>query len=138
MSISAAMCIYNDFDFVEECIDRVYDFVDEIVILDGPYSYCEPILKEFGLLYRTAPEPLKNILSRKKIRYEYRVFENEKEKRIALYEMCVGDIVLLLDSDELVTGVDQLAIKEFQESSFAVAPARIHNHVRSEVLINKD
>ena len=33
MSISAAICIYNDFDFIEDCIERVYDLVDEIVIL---------------------------------------------------------------------------------------------------------
>ena len=36
MKISVAICIYNDFDFIEECIDRVYDLADEIVILDGP------------------------------------------------------------------------------------------------------
>lgn len=138
MSISAAICIYNDFDFIEDCIDRIYDYVDEIVILDGPYTYCEPILQEFDLLYKEAPEPLKHILSREKIKYSYSVFENEKEKRIALYEMCSCDIVMLLDSDELTIGVDQDAINEFLSSPMSVAPARIHNHVRSATLIKKD
>ena len=39
MKISVAICIYNDFDFIEECVNRVYDLADEIVILDGPYDY---------------------------------------------------------------------------------------------------
>ena len=66
MKISVAICIYNDFDFIEESIDRVYDLADEIVILDGPYSYCEPILDHFGLCYDGLPEALRKIAGRPK------------------------------------------------------------------------
>jgi tetratricopeptide (TPR) repeat protein len=138
MSMSAAICIYNDFDFIEDCIAKIYDSVDEIVILDGPYHYCEPILTEFGLHYDGVPDALRGIVALDKVRYEYRTFENEKSKRMALYEMCRCDIVMLLDSDELITGIDADAIAEFKASAMAVAPARIHNHVRSAVLTDKD
>jgi tetratricopeptide (TPR) repeat protein len=138
MQLSVAICVYNDFDFLAEGIDRIYDLADEIVILDGPYEYCKPILKYFDMYYEQPPQPLKALLARPKVRYEYRTFEDERRKRIALYEMCRGDVVMLLDSDELVTEIRRDNIAAFLASNKSVASARFHNHVRSNVLFTQD
>lgn len=135
MKISVAICIYNDFDFIEECVNRVYDFADEIVILDGPYGYCEPMLKYFDLHYQGLPEPLREIAKRPKVRYEFRIFENEKAKRIALYEMCLHELVMLLDSDELIVAINKEELERFRQSDKAVASAGFNNLVRSNCRI---
>jgi tetratricopeptide (TPR) repeat protein len=119
-------------------VDRVYELADEIVILDGPYEYCKPMLKYFDMYYEEPPGPLKAILARPKVRYEYGTFENERAKRVALYEMCRGDIVMLLDSDELITEIRRDNIAAFIASDKSVAGARFHNHVRSNVLSTVD
>jgi len=137
MKISVAICIYNDFDFIEECVDRVYDLADEIVILDGPYDYCVPMLGYFGLYYHGLPEALRKIAALPKVRYEFGTFENERSKRIALYNMCQFDVVMLLDSDELITDIDRDELENFYQSDKKVACALFNNHVRSNYLIHE-
>jgi len=137
MKISVAICIYNDFDFIEECIGRVYDLADEIVILDGPYGYCEPMLRYFDLYYRDPPEPLRRLSGLRKVRYEYGTFENEKSKRIALYQMCNSDVVMLLDSDELIVDIHRDELEKFFQSDQKVACSSFNNLVRSNCLIHK-
>jgi glycosyltransferase involved in cell wall biosynthesis len=136
MKISIAICIYNDFDFINECVDRAYDFADEIVILDGPYGYCKPILQYFDLYYSGMPEALREISRRPKVRYEYREFENEQSKRIALYEMCRSDVVMLLDSDELIVDIDKDELERFLRSNKKVACSSFNNLVRRDCLIS--
>ena len=67
-----------------------------------------------------------------KVRYEFGTFENEKAKRIALYELCRNDIVMLLDSDELIVNVDRDELERFWLSDKKVACALFHNLVRSD------
>ena len=138
MNISVAICIYNDFDFFSESIDRIYNFADEIVILDGPYGYCIPLLKLLDLFYEKMPPALETVVKKPKVRYEYRLFENEQAKRIALYEMCRGDIVMLLDFDELVTTIHHEDIDAFMDSDKSVGSACFQNHVRSNIVSVED
>jgi hypothetical protein len=135
MKVSVALCIYNDFDFIQDCVKRVYDFAEEIVILDGPYEYCEPMLKNFGLYYENCPGPLKAISNLPKVRYEYVKFKNEKEKRLYLYEMCTHDIVMLLDSDEIIIDIKPLEVKRFFESNKSVAYSTFYNLARRDCIV---
>jgi tetratricopeptide (TPR) repeat protein len=137
MKISVAICIYNDFDFIEECIGRVYDLADEIVILDGPYGYCEPMLKYFDLYYSDPPDALRKISGLRKVRYEFGMFENEKSKRVALYQMCNSDVVMLLDSDELIVDIHRDELERFFQSDKKVACSSFNNLVRSNCLSEK-
>jgi hypothetical protein len=137
MTISIAICIYNDFDFIDECIDRAYDLADEIVILDGPYGYCKPILEFFDLYYSGLPEALRRISGLSKVRYEYGEFENEKSKRMALYDMCCSDVVMLLDSDELIIDINKDELEKFFHSDKKVACSSFSNLTRRDCLIGK-
>ena len=78
--------MYYDLDFLEDIITYLNDFIDEIVIVDGPYSYCVEFLKKCNLLYdeNTKPSKLSHIIEKfkNKVSYYYSVWENEKQKRI--------------------------------------------------------
>ncbi len=135
MKLSIAICIYNDFDFIEQCVARAYDLADEIVILDGPYDYCKPLLQFFDLYYSGMPEELRKISELPKVRYEFAEFENEKSKRVALYEMCRGDVVMLLDTDELLIDIDRSELERFVHGDKSVACSTFYNLTRRDCLI---
>ncbi|MGR8933322.1 MAG: WcbI family polysaccharide biosynthesis putative acetyltransferase [Gammaproteobacteria bacterium] len=128
--ISVAMIVYNDFDFIADCIEKVYNFADEIIIVDGPYEYCTPIMKKFGLYYDGIPDALAEIVKLEKVKYFHKAFGNEKEKRVFLYNQCSYDIVMLLDADEIITSIDQDQIDSFINSDKSVASFTFLNMIR--------
>ena len=105
MKISAYTILYYDFQFYEDIIKSIYDFVDEIIIVDGPYSYAIDTLKKFNLFYdeNNKPEEINNIIKKySKVKYTYVVCDNEEEKRQIGYNKCSNDLVLLVDTDEFL------------------------------------
>ena len=79
---------------------------------------------------------MRKIAGLPKVRYKYRTFENEKAKRIALYEMCSSDVVMLLDSDELIIDIHGDELEKFFQNDKKVACASFNNLVRSNCLID--
>ncbi len=106
MNISALICIDQDIEYLPLVLEQIYDLVEEIVIIDGPYRW----VSEFyvGLPFVTsAPTPHVEfrgspLLSHKKVRYEHREWENEQQKRAYGYDICTCEFVLVIDSDELI------------------------------------
>jgi hypothetical protein len=103
MKISAYTILYYDLQFYEDIIKLIYDFVDEIIIIDGPYSYAIDTLKKFNLFYDESnkPEIMSNIIEKySKVKYKYVICDNEEEKRMIGYNSCKNDLILLIDTDE--------------------------------------
>lgn len=103
--ISAYTILYYDLQFYEDIIKNIYDYVDEIIIIDGPYSYAIDTLKKFNLYYEEYNKPyeLNEIIKKySKIKYNYIICDNEEEKRIIGYNKCSNDLVLLIDTDEFL------------------------------------
>ena len=46
--ISVYIILYQDLDFLHDILSTVYDFVEEIIIVDGPYKYCLETLVELN------------------------------------------------------------------------------------------
>ena len=80
---------------------------------------------------------MRKIAGLPKVRYKFGTFENEKSKRIALYEMCNFDVVMLLDLDELIIDIHRDELDKFLQSDKKVAGASFNNLVRSNYLIDK-
>ena len=103
--ISVYTILYHDLQFYEDIIKNIYHIVDEIVIIDGPYSYAIETLKQFNLFYdeQNKPEQLTNIIKKyPKIKYKYVVCDTEEEKRMIGYNTCTNNLVLLVDTDEFL------------------------------------
>ena len=103
--ISVYTILYHDLQFYEDIIKYLYDVVDEIIIIDGPYSYAIDVLKKFNLFYNENNKPPElNELIKKypKIKYKYVICDTEEEKRMIGYNMCSNDLVLLVDTDEFL------------------------------------
>lgn len=138
--ISAYIILYHDLQFLEDIINEIYDFVDEINIIDGPYDYNIKWLKEMNLFYdeQNKPEELSNLINNyKKIKYEYKIFQKEEEKRIFGYNKCSNNIVLLVDTDELFF-INKKELNNFIQNKFKfVGGFEIYNMNRINVNFNK-
>jgi len=103
--ISVYTILFHDLQFYDDIIKHIYNFVDEIIVVDGPYAYAVDNLKKLNLFYDENEKPIEidNIINKySKIKYTYAIHENEEEKRIYGYNKCSNDIVLLIDTDEFL------------------------------------
>jgi len=137
--ISVYIILYFDLDFLHDIISKIYDYVDEIIIVDGPYKYCIEVLNQLNLLYNedSKPDELKRIINdySKKVKYYYNVWENEKEKRIFGYSKCTNEFILLIDGDEFfVLNIDNII--NFIKSDKKVGGFLIYNMNRIDITFN--
>lgn len=74
---------------MDDIISHIYDLIDEIIIVDGPYKYSVPTFKTINLYYDThnKPNELSHIIQKYscKIKYHYKIWIDEKEKQIFGY-----------------------------------------------------
>ena len=138
--ISVYVQLYYDLDFLEDILEGINKYVDEIIIIDGPFKYCIDFLKSVNLFYdeNNKPEKLKNLIyNNNKIKYFYNIWENEKEKRIFGYSQCTNNIILLVDADEFFV-FDIEAINKFIKSDKYVSGFKINNMNRINVNFEKE
>jgi hypothetical protein len=133
------MILYHDLQFLDDIIGRIYEHVDEIVLIDGPYLYSLELLKLCNLYYdeTNKPDELTRIIAKyPKIKYTFGIFSNEEEKRILGYNSCSHDIILLVDADEFFT-IDSNKLTDFlgQQDKF-VAGFDIYNMSRINIQYN--
>src|SRR3990167_178373 len=91
MSLSIAIATYNEEKNIKRCLDAVYDWVDEIVVVDG------------GSTDKTV-EIIKKLDTDKKIKVHTTdnppMFHKNKQKAL---DRCTKDWILQLDADEIVS-----------------------------------
>ena len=115
MKISAYTILFYDLQFYEDIIKHIYDYVDEIIVIDGPYSYAVDTLKKFNIFYdeNNKPQEISNIIKKyPKIKYTYVICDNEEEKRMIGYDKCSNELILLADTDEFLN-INMNSLNEF-------------------------
>jgi hypothetical protein len=134
--ISVYIILYHDLGFLDDIINLIFSDVDEIVLVDGPYSYNIETFKKLNLFYdeTNKPQELINIINKysSKIKYFYNIFKNEEEKRIFGYKICSNNILLLVDTDEFFI-LDINKIKFFINSNKYVGGFSIYNMNRTDI-----
>jgi hypothetical protein len=97
------MILYNDWDILELAIQSARRIADELVVVDGAYSWMAPLLQEYEQDPARSNAETCAILARHTdfVRYISGTWENESHKRIVAYNACRGDIVHLIDADEI-------------------------------------
>ena len=137
--LSVYIILYHDLQFLDDIISRIYPFVDEIVIIDGPYSYSVDILKQCKLFYdeNNRPEELVRIINKySNIKYKYGIFECEEDKRKLGYSLCSHENILLVDSDEFFE-LNSAQLDSFINSRFSVGGCNIYNMNRNNIQFNQ-
>jgi len=139
MKFSCYIILYSDYGFLDDVFKSIYNYVDEIIVVDGPYNYCIEQLHKLNLLYNEHSKPIEltNILNKysNKIKYFYNTWNNEKEKRMFGYEHCTGDLVMLVDSDEIYS-LNINKIHNFYNSNKNVAGLKIYNMCRPDIYMD--
>ena len=133
--------IYNDFYLLSSIVPLVQKYVAEIVIVDGPYKAMIPLLKRTSLFYdeTTIPLKLKETINawRKEgleVKYIYKEWESEYEKRAAGYDACSSEIVFSIDGDELVEFKEKELHTFLNDTEKAVACGATANLLRKNLM----
>lgn len=139
MKLSVLICAYRDTQFLGLVLEQIYDRAHEIVIVDGPYEWALEYYSGFPI---DLAEPMDDIMFRgrplrslEKVRYHHGIWRDELEKRRFGYERCTGDLVLVLDSDELVM-LDENALDGFWKSASTVAEFESYGLARTGIQID--
>jgi glycosyltransferase involved in cell wall biosynthesis len=106
MKLSLCLAVFNEEKNIHYPLDSAYDFVDEVIIVDGGSSdRTVEIAKSYGKKVRiiTSPNPP--------------MFHINKQKAI---EVARGDWILQLDADEAVTPEQKKEINEIIDSKDSV------------------
>ena len=134
MSISALMSIHQDNQYLVTVLEQIYDLVDEIVMLDGPFQWLLDYYQELPLdhsshlsriLFRGKP-----LLEHTKIKHHHRIWRNDFEKRAYGYKACASELVLVVDSDELFQ-LTATQIQAFRDSAFPIAKFEVFSLART-------
>jgi len=131
---------YRDVDFLEGAIGSIIDEVDELVFVDGAYSWMADHLRRLGLDPQRSGQPTDEILVRfgDKVRYFHGLWEDELHKRSFGFEQCRGELIIRIDADEHME-IDHEALTDFLESPATCGSVEFPLMVLGELqLLNED
>ena len=141
MKISVYTILYYDTQFLETIYKHIEKYIDEFVIVDGPYSYAIETLKKYNLFYdeNSRPAELLSLIERfPKIKYHYKIFQKEEEKRMYGYNNCKNDYVLLVDTDEFINlNLDNILYFMKNRKQKYVSSSEIYNMCDYNINFNK-
>ena len=120
--ISAYIQIYNDHELLEASLDSIKSYVDELVLVDGCYSWMMPYVEANGLNPIRSVNEVYSIVEKAGIPFKTitAVWKNQLEKRVAGFNDCSLDYVMRVDADEIIL-FDENLLSDFYMSDFAIA-----------------
>lgn len=120
--ISAYLSIYNDSDILDEALNSIKYYVDELIIVDGAYEWMAPFLSAIGKNPEKSDEIVYEKVRRSGIPYKVikKVWKNEVEKRVAGFSEANNQYVMRVDADEIIFFEDK-SLRSFFNSGCAVA-----------------
>jgi len=101
--LSAYLQIYNDDEFLSECLQSIKNYVDDLIIVDGCYEWMEHYYTCNGFDPARSTNNTYEIIENSGIPYTSinKVWKNQLEKRQAGYSACKNRYILRIDSDEI-------------------------------------
>jgi glycosyltransferase involved in cell wall biosynthesis len=97
VTLSAAVITYNEEENIQDCLDSVTDFVDEIIVLDS--------------FSTDATEAI--CLKNPKVKFSQHSFDGYMQQKNRALEKCSSEWILCLDADERVTPELRRSIEHF-------------------------
>lgn len=122
--IKAYLQTFNDFELLGDALSSIYGLVDELIVVDGCYSWLADYYSAIGINPERSVDELYDTLEKSKIPYKAicKVWPTQIDKRIAGYELAAADsnYVIRFDSDELLEFNDD-SLSQFFASDKLVA-----------------
>jgi len=108
MKKAALISYFNDIDMLElQFNSGQMDSYDKIYIFDGPFTFTKSIDFVKTLAPRLSDTEVgKRILNNPRVSYVYKEWADEKTKRVEAYNAINEDIIVLHDSDEFYSYLD--------------------------------
>jgi hypothetical protein len=130
VSISGYISLYNDWDILSPALHSVLPYLDELIVVDGAYSWMARFLEGIGRNPERSEPRVHEIIASLGVPVHYvsSIWNNELEKRLAGYRACRGDYVLRIDADEVLF-FDDGALDRFLTSTYAVAEMEMPTYV---------
>jgi glycosyltransferase involved in cell wall biosynthesis len=120
-TLSAAIITYNEEENIQDCLDSVTDFVDEIIVLDS----CSTDGTE------------KICRANRKVRFSQHPFDGHIQQKNRALEKCGSEWILSLDADERVTPELRKSIEDLLKRNpdiagvkFARLTYHMHRYIR--------
>jgi glycosyltransferase involved in cell wall biosynthesis len=124
MKLSAYIICFNAEDMIEACIDSIYPYIDELIIVEGSIEFTRTL----GLASKNGnssdstvwqiDQYIANKDTHHKIKfYPCRLMKNRNELRQFALDKCTGDWIFLVDVDEFYTPMDMQILRRYAESS---------------------
>jgi hypothetical protein len=127
--IVAFFSIYNEIDLLPRAVDSIIDYVDEIIFVDGRYKGFRGVTKASN---DGTVEYIKTV---PKGRYVLCDGLEEWEVRNLMFsETKIGDWVVAIDGDEVVSGAENL--KNLQGRTTPLVCADIHGNIWPRIFKN--
>lgn len=119
---SAYLSIYNDWDLLAPSLKSLAPFIEELVVVDGAYSWMVPYLRRLGVDPVRSDARVYDALADSGLKYRVvaGLWADEIEKRRAGYDACRTRYVLRVDADEILH-FDEPALDAFLADDGAVA-----------------
>jgi hypothetical protein len=116
MKIAVGMIVFEGDYVLRECLEQLYPYVDQIVVAEGPVKFWQnqgrtTSTDETNSILDTFPDP------EKKLSVVHGQFSEKDDQSRAYIELLKPDIdyLWMVDSDEVYTTRDILAVKRFLE-----------------------
>jgi len=98
-TVSAMIIYFNDYLWLESCLKNIYNYVDQIVIVEGMVDLLRGAGAKFdGSGFRIVdkfPDPDGKIIFHKEM-----IFAHKLEQRQFALKQCTGDWIFIVDADE--------------------------------------
>jgi glycosyltransferase involved in cell wall biosynthesis len=133
---SAYLSIYNDADILSRSLDSIREYVNELIVVDGAYTWNASYLQAIGFKPEASEQHIYEILERSKIPYKVikGVWSSEVEKRIVGYQATSSRYVMRIDADEVISFNDD-ALNNYFASQCAVAEMYMPNYIAPGLVI---
>lgn len=134
--VSAYLSIYNDSDILDQTLNSIKDYVDELIVVDGAYEWNASYLKSIGLNPEQSEHSVYNKIDKSGIPYKIikKVWKNEVEKRMTGFESTSSRYVMRIDADEVIY-FNLKNLKNFFASGCYVAEMYMPNYVAPGIVV---
>lgn len=109
LPISIYIPVFRHHHFLDEILAACFKYSDDVIICDGAYEHSTQFLETMGISPDVSDQETLDIINKYPVRYYSGVWTNEPAKHTFGYDNAKYDLVMSIDTDEII----DLNLEEF-------------------------